>query len=268
MKEGKQSIRELFSRSGIGLSAFQLDRFWLLYQKLVEKNPEADLTRLVTFPDIVVKHFIDSVMPGRLVRLPSPLLDIGTGAGFPALPLLIMDPALSMVLAEPRKKRVAFILEMIDLLGLANAEVYPHKVMPDFPLPVPGVITRALESAEETLGPLRPLSGPGRPGHPHEGPGGGRRDRPGAGGRVLSARARYPLHRSPDAVRAQAPGFCPHGRGMVLRADGGPAIPGRGPGRRYRERGKRPLQGVYVAPFGPRPQEGGHGRRLRRQDNR
>lgn len=151
VKESKQAIRELFTRSGIGLSDFQLDRFRLLYTKLVEKNPEADLTRLVTFEDIVVKHFIDSVMPARLIDLPSPLLDIGTGAGFPALPLLIMNPGLSMVLAEPRKKRVAFILEMIDSLGLANAEVYPHKVMPDFPIGVAGVITRALEAAAETL---------------------------------------------------------------------------------------------------------------------
>jgi 16S rRNA (guanine(527)-N(7))-methyltransferase RsmG len=151
VKENKQGIREIFTRSGIALSDFQLDRFWLLYKNLVEKNPEADLTRLVTFEDIVVKHFIDSVMPARLADLPSPLLDIGTGAGFPGLPLAIMNPALSIVLAEPRKKRVAFILEMIDLLGLAGAEVYPHKVMPDFPLDVSGVITRALEAAEETL---------------------------------------------------------------------------------------------------------------------
>jgi 16S rRNA (guanine527-N7)-methyltransferase len=161
VKESKQGIRELFSRSGIGLSDFQVDRFWLLYKRLVEKNPEADLTRLVTFEDIVVKHFIDSVMPGRLADLPSPLLDIGTGAGFPALPLLIMNPGLSMVLSEPRKKRVAFILEMIDLLGLANAEVYPHKVMPDFPLSVSGVITRALEAAGDTLVRCAPFLAPG-----------------------------------------------------------------------------------------------------------
>jgi len=161
VKESKQGIRDLFSRSGIGLSDFQLDRFWLLYTNLVEKNPEADLTRLVTFEDIVVKHFIDSVMPGRLVDLPSPLLDIGTGAGFPALPLLVMNPELSMVLAEPRKKRVAFILDMIDALGLANADVYPHKVMPDFPIPVAGVITRALEAAVDTLGRCAPFLAPG-----------------------------------------------------------------------------------------------------------
>ncbi len=157
MKENKQAIRDLFSRSGIALSDFQLDRFQILYDKLVEKNPEADLTRLVTFEDIVVKHFVDSVMPGRLITLPSPLLDIGTGAGFPGLPLAVMNPGLSLVLAEPRKKRVAFILEMIDLLGLSNVEVYPHKVMPDFPLSVSGVITRALEEARETLARCAPF---------------------------------------------------------------------------------------------------------------
>ena len=228
MKESKQGIRELFSRSGIGLSDFQVDRFWLLYKKLVEKNPEADLTRLVTFEDIVVKHFIDSVMPGRLADLPSPLLDIGTGAGFPALPLLIMNPGLSMVLSEPRKKRVAFILEMIDPLGLANAEVYPHKVMPDFPLSVSGVITRALEAAGDTLLRCAPFLAAGRAGHPHEGAGGGGRSRsgPGRGGGLLSARTGHPLHRAQYALRAQAPRFRAHRRGVDLRAGRARGRPG------------------------------------------
>ena len=209
MKESKQGIRELFSRSGIGLSDFQVDRFWLLYKKLVEKNPEADLTRLVTFEDIVVKHFVDSVMPGRLADLPSPLLDIGTGAGFPALPLLIMNPGLSMVLSEPRKKRVAFILEMIDSLGLANAEVYPHKVMPDFPLPVSGVITRALEAAGDTLLRCAPFLAPGARVILMKGPAGADESRPGPGrgGGLLSARTGHPLHRAQYALRAQAPGL-------------------------------------------------------------
>ncbi len=161
MKENREDIRGLFARSGIELSDQQLDRFRVLLHRLVEKNPESDLTRLTTIEDIVVKHFVDSIMPGRLVELPSPLLDIGTGAGFPALPLMIMNPGLEMVLAEPRGRRISFLMEMIDELELAGAHVYPHKVLPDFPLEVAGVITRALESAAETLARCAPFLAPG-----------------------------------------------------------------------------------------------------------
>ena len=161
MKEDKQAMKGLFSRSGIDLSEDRLDRFWVLYTKLVERNPESDLTRLVTFEDIVIKHFIDSIMPGRLVDLPSPLLDIGTGAGFPAFPLAIMDPDLEMILAEPRRRRISFLMEMIETLGIVRARVYPHKVSEDFPLEAAGVITRALEAAAETLIRCAPFLDPG-----------------------------------------------------------------------------------------------------------
>jgi len=150
-------MQVLFERAGVPVSDRDLDRFALFYRELEEKTKALDLTRLEGLEDIVIKHFIDSMLPGMLTKLPSPLLDIGTGAGFPGIPLAMLHEDVELVLAESRKKRVSFLLTMIDLLGLENARVYPHKVHPDFPLKVNGVITRALESAGETLSRCAPF---------------------------------------------------------------------------------------------------------------
>ena len=146
-----QAMQKLFGRAGIPVSDREIDRFAILYRELEKHGKALDLTRLAGLEDIVVKHFIDSILPGMLTELPSPLLDIGTGPGFPGIPLAVMHPDAALILAESRKKRVSFILSMIDQLELENVRVYPHKVHHDFPLEVDGVITRALESAAETL---------------------------------------------------------------------------------------------------------------------
>ena len=156
-----KTMRGLFERSGIEVSDRDLERFALFYRELEARSKALDLTRLEGMEDIVIKHFIDSLLPGELTELPSPLLDIGSGAGFPGIPLAMRHPDLELVLAESRKKRVSFLLSMIDLLGLKNVRVYPHKVHRDFPLEVNGVITRALEGAGDTLARSAPFLPPG-----------------------------------------------------------------------------------------------------------
>lgn len=151
MTDGSGQIRELFHRSGFDLTPRQLEQYTLYHGLLVKHNDDRDLTRLTSFEDIVIKHFIDSVYFTKLVRVPSPLLDIGTGAGFPGVPLAIMDPDLSLIMSEPRKKRVAFLETVIRELGLENTEVYPHMVTARSFFEVAGVVTRALEPIDDTL---------------------------------------------------------------------------------------------------------------------
>ncbi len=151
MTGSPEEMRELFRRSGIELDDHKLDLFYRFYIELVEKAPNADLTGLVSFEDIVVKHFIDSVVITKYVDLPSPLLDIGTGAGFPAIPLKIVRPKLKIYAAEGRKERVGFLMETIERLGLDGIEIYPLNVRDNLPFKVRGVVTRALEPIAETL---------------------------------------------------------------------------------------------------------------------
>jgi 16S rRNA (guanine527-N7)-methyltransferase len=128
-----------------------VQQFWKFHQLLRERNEALDLTRLHGFDSVVLKHYVDSALVATLVDLPSPLLDLGTGAGFPGIPLKIVRPDIRLLLAEPRHKRVAFLEEAIRLLGLRDVEVVPHRVGPGFERPVRGVITRAVLPISATL---------------------------------------------------------------------------------------------------------------------
>jgi 16S rRNA (guanine(527)-N(7))-methyltransferase RsmG len=143
---------ELLHRAGIRPANDQIDRLWTFHRLLHEANRDRDLSRLVNFESVVVKHYVDSIFVTRLVRLPSPLLDIGTGAGFPGIPLKIMCPDLKLILAEARPRRVQFLERACKALGFRNTQVFPHKVVSrSFQQPVAGVITRALEDIDKTL---------------------------------------------------------------------------------------------------------------------
>jgi len=144
-------MQMLFARSGLRLSAEQARQFWAFHQLLRERNIDSDLTRLHAFDTMVLKHYVDSALVATLVDLPSPLLDLGSGAGFPGIPLKIVRPDVFVLLGEPRGKRVAFLNEAIGALGLRDIEVVPHSISARFDHPVRGVITRAVETMEATL---------------------------------------------------------------------------------------------------------------------
>jgi 16S rRNA (guanine527-N7)-methyltransferase len=102
---------------------------------------------------MVQKHYIDCVLVAKLLErsLPSPLLDIGTGPGLPGILLKIACPEAEMILSEGRHKRIAFLHEVVQTLGLKGIEIYEGKIYPSFDRRVNGVITRALESIPKTL---------------------------------------------------------------------------------------------------------------------
>jgi 16S rRNA (guanine527-N7)-methyltransferase len=151
----------LFARSGLRLSPAQAEQFWTFHQLLRERNAALDLTRLHAFDTIVIKHYVDCALVATLVDLPSPLLDLGSGAGFPGIPLKIVRPDVTVLLAEPRAKRIAFLEEAIGALGLHDIAVVPHRIGARFERPVRGVITRAVESIEATLARVAPWVEPG-----------------------------------------------------------------------------------------------------------
>lgn len=150
-KEITNRMNDIFSHCGFELSPRQLEQFGGYYDLLMENNEALDLTRLKSFEDIVIKHFVDSIYFTDYVELPSPLMDIGSGAGFPGLPLKIYIPGLDIILAEPRKKRASFLETTARSLRLAGVRVYPHMVTGLTDFAVQGVITRALEPVDETL---------------------------------------------------------------------------------------------------------------------
>ncbi|HMV35268.1 MAG TPA: 16S rRNA (guanine(527)-N(7))-methyltransferase RsmG [Turneriella sp.] len=135
-------------------SVAQLCRHWAM---MVESDDRTDLTRLEHKRDIALKHYLDCALPLKFTTLPSPLLDIGTGAGFPGLVLKILSPQTHVILGEVRPKRTRFLQAVIDELGLKGVEVFAHRIGPQFPLEINGVVTRALESCRDTLYRVQPF---------------------------------------------------------------------------------------------------------------
>ncbi|HMA85038.1 MAG TPA: 16S rRNA (guanine(527)-N(7))-methyltransferase RsmG [Desulfosalsimonadaceae bacterium] len=141
----------LIEGAGIFLSDAQLYQLWSYHTLLRRYNSELNLTRIHNFTNMVQKLYVDSILPGQMVKLPSPLLDIGTGPGMPGIPLKIAFPDLEIILAESRQHRAEFLETVIEALTLENISVVGRGITPKFEQPVAGVVTRAVESIEKTL---------------------------------------------------------------------------------------------------------------------
>ena len=146
-----QQMAELLQSCGLNLAPAQVRKLWEYHRLLRQDNLELNLTRIHNFTNMVLKLYVDSILPGQLMKLPSPLLDLGSGPGMPGIPLKIAHPHLHITLAESRRKRVAFLERARQALALEGLEIIGEKITADFEIPMAGVITRALENIALTL---------------------------------------------------------------------------------------------------------------------
>lgn len=126
----------------------QLAQFYVL---LMENQKKENFTRLLTLREIGIKHFIDSLIVPQLYPLQFPLLDLGTGPGFPGIPLKILFPDKKIILAEGVQKRVHFLKHVRTEMNLSELDILGKNIQSDFNYPVQAVITRALEEVHNTL---------------------------------------------------------------------------------------------------------------------
>lgn len=108
----------------IRLSEKQIEQFIEFYEILTERNKVMNLTAITEPAEVIEKHFLDSLSIVKAVDLSGDLkiIDIGTGAGFPGIPLMISYPQLQATLLDSLNKRIVFINDVIKLLKLQNIE--------------------------------------------------------------------------------------------------------------------------------------------------
>lgn len=125
-------MKRLFASSildlGISLEDEQIDKFFLYLKEIKIWRKNIGLTALSSDRDIILKHFIDSLSPLLLIPSSSFLVDLGSGAGFPGLPLKIAQPSIELIMIDSSQKKIHFEKHIIRLLNLSGAKSICHRV--------------------------------------------------------------------------------------------------------------------------------------------
>lgn len=120
MKSKTEAIRDVLSPACGELSPLQAEQFLKYYETLVQWNEVMNLTAITDFDGVLVKHFLDSCVASGDLSTGASLIDVGTGAGFPGLPLKIARPDLQVCLLDALSKRVEFLKETASGLGMSG----------------------------------------------------------------------------------------------------------------------------------------------------
>lgn len=120
--ENKQMLKDLSRKLNIDLTNEQVEQFEGYQNLLLEWNEKINLTAITEENDIIIKHFIDSMTVSKYFKGNDKVIDVGTGAGFPGVPLKIVDKTLKITLLDSLNKRINYLNDVIEKLRFDNVE--------------------------------------------------------------------------------------------------------------------------------------------------
>ena len=118
-----KKMKEKTQKINIDLSVEQLDKFYIYMDLLIYWNEKINLTAITEPEEIILKHFIDSLTICNKIENNNKIIDVGTGAGFPGIPLAIVNNTLEITLVDALNKRLIFLEEVIKELKLDNIKL-------------------------------------------------------------------------------------------------------------------------------------------------
>lgn len=122
IEEFSKELTKLASKIEIELSLDEIEKLYKFMNLLLEWNKKINLTAITKPEDIILKHFIDSITIKKYIKSENKVLDIGTGAGFPGIPLKIISSDINFTLVDSLNKRIIFLDEVCDKLELDKIE--------------------------------------------------------------------------------------------------------------------------------------------------
>lgn len=127
LEEFKQELLKVSKMANIDLKQKEIEEFYWYMGNLIEWNEKMNLTAIIEPKEIIIKHFIDSLTINKYMKEASIIIDVGTGAGFPGIPIKIVNPDKQITLLDSLNKRILFLENVIEELQLNKIEAIHNR---------------------------------------------------------------------------------------------------------------------------------------------
>lgn len=131
LEEFSIDLKEKSNKIDVKIRDKEVEQFYEYMNSLLEWNEKINLTAITEPKEVILKHFIDSITIQKYIQKENSVVDVGTGAGFPGIPLNIVNNEAKYTLVDSLNKRIKFLNEIIDKLSLKNIETV-HSRAEDF----------------------------------------------------------------------------------------------------------------------------------------